>query len=64
MVMGMVFSDGRTAMRAKYRDFKHWLGIAHDGRFCYGIVVYSRSWSPDVPICEWIIPGTYEVSNG
>ena len=51
-------------MRAKYRDFKHWLGIAHDGRFCYDIVVYSRSWSPDVPICEWIIPGTYEVSNG
>jgi len=25
----------------------------------YLVVVYSFSWAPDEPICEWMVPGTY-----
>ena len=46
-------------MRDKYQDFRFWRGVLRDGAARYDMIVYSRAWSPDVPICEWIIPGTW-----
>jgi hypothetical protein len=23
-------------------------------------VIYSYPWAPDEPICDWMVPGTYE----
>jgi hypothetical protein len=30
-----------------------------DGASC-AYVIYSRPWAPDEPVCEWMVPGTYE----